>query len=186
MKEFAAAFLTLLHEQDIDYAIGGSIASSFHGEARTTQDIDLSLQLKEADIERLVKAIEAHDWYISRAEVTQAVQTGDSFSINDGFWKADCFVVKDDAFAVDAFQRRQQHMLSLTGRLTWLLAPEDIIIHKLRWVEGKPLDKHIRDITAILIAQYDRLDIARITAWAATFGAGQLWSSILIAYHQQN
>ena len=179
MRDFAAALLAILHEHEIDYAIGGSIASSFHGETRTTQDIDLSLQLKETDNDRLVYACEARDWYISREEIIRAVQSNDSFSINDGFWKADCFVVTDDTFAIEAFQRRQQHILSLTGQLTWLLTAEDIIIHKLRWCEGKPLDKHVRDITAILTMQWNRLDKVYITRWADMLGAAELWRSLI-------
>jgi hypothetical protein len=186
MKEFAAAVLTILHDHEIEYAIGGSIASSFHGETRTTQDIDLAIQLKETDIDKLVNACEARDWYISRDEVKRAVQLGDSFSINDGFWKADFFVVKDDSFAVEAFQRRQQHVLSLTGQLTWFLTAEDIILHKLRWCGGKPLDKHVRDIEAILTMQWDRLDKVYITRRADALGAAELWRSIVDEFHHDD
>jgi hypothetical protein len=45
MKGFVAPLLRIFHDQEIPYAIGGSVASSFYGEPRTTQDIDLSLQL---------------------------------------------------------------------------------------------------------------------------------------------
>jgi hypothetical protein len=185
MKEFITHLMRILHEQHLAYAIGGSIASTLYSEPRFTQDIDLSIQLNEADIDPLITACEALEWYISSDEIERAMQTNGIFTINDGFWKADLFVIGGDKFATEAFARRQQGPLSLTGETAWFLRPEDVIIHKLRWCAGKPLDKHMRDITAILSAQYDRLDITRITEWAATFDAGQLWSSILKTYHEQ-
>ena len=182
MRDFVAALLAILHDRQTPYAIGGSVASSFYGEMRATQDIDLSIQLDEADIAALVTACEARTWYISANEVARAAQTGGAFSVNDGFWKADFFVVKNDPFAATALARRQERILSMTGQTAWLLSPEDVIVHKLRWSEGKPLDKHLRDITAILSNLYATLDLAYVTHWAAEFSAGDLWAGLLDAY----
>jgi hypothetical protein len=47
-----------------------------------------------------------------------------------------------------------------------------------------PLDKHLRDITAILNARYHTLDLLYITRWATVFDAGMLWAGLLDAYRQ--
>ncbi len=179
MKEFAAALLHMLHENQIAYAIGGSVASSYYGEPRLTQDIDLSISLDEGAVETLVAACEALGWHITRESAQEAVRSGGTFSTNDGFWKADFFVVRNDAFAVEAFGRRQQGLYALADQQAWFLSPEDIILHKLRWMQGAPLDKHMRDIIAILHVWYDKLDLAYMARWVEQFGAGGLWSGIL-------
>ena len=190
MREFAAALISLLHDLDLRYAIGGSIASSYYGEPRTTLDIDLSIQLAKSDAATFVAAFaaacEALDWYVSRDEVARAAQAGGSFSVNDGFWKADLFVVGGDTYAVEALTRWRQGQLSLSEQPVWFLAPEDVIIHKLRWCAGELLDKHVRDITAILQMQAGRLDLALITRWAGEVGAGALWAALLDAYRRRS
>jgi hypothetical protein len=179
-----SALLQLFQDQGLDYAIGGSVASSHHGEPRTTQDIDLSIVLDEAGAAALIQACEEAGWYISPEETNRAAHSGGSFSVNDGFWKADIFVVRD-AFGLEAMTRRQQEELFLTDEVAWFLSPEDTILHKLRWCAGQPLDKHLRDITAILHVQGDDLDLDLITRWAIVFDAGMLWAGLLDAYRQR-
>lgn len=185
MKAFVTALVQLLHEHAIDYAIGGSVASSYYGEARTTQDIDLSIMCDQNAVAPLVTGVEALGWYIARESVQHAVAAGDTFSINDGFWKADFFVVKDDAFALEAFRRRRQGTLALAGQRVWFLSPEDIMLHKLRWMDGNPLDKHVRDIVAILGVWYTELDLAYLSRWVAEFGTGELWAGILDRFRRE-
>lgn len=185
MKEFVSRLLRLFHTHNLSYAIGGSVASSHYGEPRTTQDIDLSIVLDETAAPPFVLACEQLEWYISPQETMRAVQDGGTFSVNDGFWKADIFVIAGDAFGIESFKRRRQEKLFLTGEIAWFLSPEDTIIHKLRWCGGKPLDKHMRDIAAILHVQNDRLDLDYITRWAVTFRAGDLWAGLLDAYRRR-
>jgi hypothetical protein len=154
MREFLLRLLQVFHDQALRYAIGGSVASSYYGEPRSTQDIDLSIQIAEPGVEGLVAAFEQLGWYISAEEIIRATQTGGAFSVNDGFWKADIFAVQDESFELETLERRRTITLPLTGQTAWLLSPEDVIVHKLRWCQGKPLDKHLRDITAILNARY--------------------------------
>lgn len=184
MRAFIATLLQLLIDHEIPYAIGGSIASSYYGEARTTQDIDLSIMLVANSAGSFAAAIEALGWYVPHESMQHAIAEGGAFSINDGFWKADLFVIQGDAFALEAFQRRRQGAYNLTGQQAWFLAPEDIILHKLRWCAGKPLDKHVRDIVAILGVWHDDLDLAYMARWVTVFEAGELWAGILETFRR--
>lgn len=185
MRDFIITLLTMLHDHAIDYAIGGSIASSYYGEARTTQDIDLSILLDADAAESLAAALESPGWSVSRDNMRHAVVAGGTFSATDGFWKVDFFVVQHDSFALEAFHRRAQRTYLLTGQQAWFLSPEDVILHKLRWCEGRPLDKHVRDILAILSVWGDALDMAYIARWVAAFGIGALWAGILDAFRRE-
>lgn len=185
MRDFIITLLTLMHDHAIDYAIGGSIASSYYGEARTTQVIDLSILLDADGAEPFAAALESLGWSVSRDSMRHAVVGGGTFSATDGFWKVDFFVVQHDAFALEAFRRRALRTYLLTGQQAWFLSPEDVILHKLRWCAGRPLDKHVRDILAILSAWYGALDLAYVSRWVAAFGVGALWAGILDAFRRE-
>ena len=47
----------ILDELDIEYVIGGSLASSQHGEVRATNDIDILVRLQDDDVPILVAAL---------------------------------------------------------------------------------------------------------------------------------
>jgi predicted nucleotidyltransferase len=53
-REFAASIVETLEALGIEYAIGGSFASSAYGEARTTADIDISIVLPVPEARRFV------------------------------------------------------------------------------------------------------------------------------------
>jgi len=45
------------------------------------------------------------------------------------------------------------------------------------------MDKHLRDIAAILTVQADRLDFDYLQKWATHVGAVALWQALLDEYH---
>ena len=46
--------ITLLNSENIPYMLVGSFVSSIYGEPRTTQDIDLVVQLQKSNIPKLI------------------------------------------------------------------------------------------------------------------------------------
>jgi hypothetical protein len=50
--------LTTLHEWRVEYIVVGGLAATIHGSARLTQDVDVSYARSEANLERLVRALE--------------------------------------------------------------------------------------------------------------------------------
>lgn len=53
----AMQIATILEQLDISYLVGGSIASSFYGEPRATQDIDVVANVSPPHIDRLIAAL---------------------------------------------------------------------------------------------------------------------------------
>jgi hypothetical protein len=54
-------------------------------------------------------------------------------------------------------------------------SPEDLILYKLRYYSLSQQPKHVRDITAILLAQSADLDSAYLAAWTRRLGLDALW-----------
>ena len=63
-REFTRSIIETLEMLDIEYAIGGSFASSVYGEARTTIDIDISIVLPLAGASGFVEAIQRLGYYV--------------------------------------------------------------------------------------------------------------------------
>ena len=54
----------------VSYVIGGSFASSVHGEPRSTNDIDMVVDLRQGDMDAFINAI-ASECYVSRDAVAE-------------------------------------------------------------------------------------------------------------------
>lgn len=57
--EFASSIIATLEALEIQYAIGGSVASSAYGAYRSTNDIDISIELPLSESERFINAFTA-------------------------------------------------------------------------------------------------------------------------------
>jgi hypothetical protein len=84
MSSFRDAALLLIETLDqlgIPYAIGGSFASSFHGIARATQDLDLVLELPAIRVRELYQAVSPH-FYADEETMLDAIRRGLSFNFD--------------------------------------------------------------------------------------------------------
>jgi predicted nucleotidyltransferase len=64
----------VLDRLGVRYSIGGSIASAFAGEPRSTLDVDIVVALAPAEADSLADALSA-DFYLDRARLQHAVAT---------------------------------------------------------------------------------------------------------------
>ena len=57
--------------------------------------------------------------------------------------------------------------------------------YKLKYYLSGRIDKHLRDIAAMLTVQGDDLDSDYIEQWAARIGATDLWHALVGEYHRR-
>ena len=104
-------------------------------------------------------------------------------------YKADVFLVDPDEpteLERSAMARRRREMYDPdTGAETYLYAPEDVIIYKLKYYLSGRMDKHLRDIAAMLAVQGDDLDFDYIEQWTIRIGAVDLWYTLLDEYRRR-
>jgi hypothetical protein len=162
----------------IAYLIGGSVASSVYGVARSTLDADLSADVQFEHITPLVENLK-DKYYISEVALREAIQQRSSFNLIhlDTMIKVDVFVLKDAAFDRAAFQRTRLTTLDQAEPHEFrLISPEDIVLRKLDWYRagGSTSERQWLDILGVLRVQAGSLDRVYLQNWAAQLGLSQL------------
>jgi hypothetical protein len=144
----------------VAHTIGGSIASSFAGEPRSTVDIDVIAALRESDIPTLVSALSA-DFYVNEEALRRAVRERGSANLihQTTQLKIDIFVAGGTPLDEQQLRRRQEVDVG-AGRTLYVHPPEDILLQKLRWFRkgGETSDRQWRDILGIIRVQGRHLD----------------------------
>jgi len=184
-REFARSVIETLESLGFAYSIGGSFASMYYGELRTTQDIDISVVLPLEEANRFVQAFQALGYHIYLDVIVNALIEEQPFNIIDAEsgYKADIFLIDPDEpseLEQSAIARRRREVYDLdTGAETYLYAPEDVIVYKLKYYLSGRMDKHLRDIAAMLMVQGDLFDFDYLEQWATRVGAAELWHTLL-------
>lgn len=154
----------------------GSVASSFYGEVRQTQDIDLLVELQLTDVATLLAEL-AEDFYLSESAAREAIVRKSSFNLIHfaSSTKVDLFVTKDRAFERSRFDRSRSMRDGLQ-----VASPEDILLAKLEWYQSSQgiLEKQWRDILGILAVQ--AVDLEYLRSWAASLAVGPLLERALL------
>jgi len=172
------AFVGILDELKITYAIGGSVASSVYGQIRFTQDADISVAAFGGQIAEFCQAVESA-FYVSQQAVQQAHHNASSFNVIylDTAFKIDIFIVSDDPFKRQILLRREKVALEdSSDKMYDLVSPEDIILLKLQWYTdgGAVSQKQWNDILGVLENRQDKLDMDYLWGWASKLSVLEL------------
>ena len=163
----------------IPYWVGGSVATSIHGELRTTQDIDFVAQIHPGQVLPLVRALQG-EFYIDAEMIRTALREHASFNIIcfETSDKADIFLPKVDARFRTEMSRRWNVCPNPGNPEIGLCvaSPEDAILHKLEWYQagGGFSDRQWRDILGVLKTQGAALEFDYMREWADTLGIRDL------------
>lgn len=169
-----------LDRAGVPYAIVGSVASSVYGEPRTTNDVDLLIQLPREDAAKLANAYPSADFYVPPLEIIQielARSHGGHINVIalETMTKADFYPLSSTE--AGWFSRRRA--LQVAGRTLWFAIPEAIIVHKLRFFREGGSEKHLRDIRGMLAVSGDEIDRVLIERAVAELGLADQWRNAI-------
>lgn len=178
LEQALAMVAAVFDELSIPYRIGGSVASSALGVARTTLDVDLCADVREEHASELEHRL-GEAYYVDAQMIRDAVRKRDSFNLIhlETMLKIDVFVKKSRAFDQQAFERFVLEPLgSEPTRRFPLSTPEDIILFKLEWYRLGAFvsQRQWDDVLGVLRLQGEALDRAYLERWATELGVAEL------------
>lgn len=173
-----------LEELGVPYHIGGSIASSAQGFARSTLDADLVADLKPEHISPFVESLQV-TYYIDADMIMDAIAHQSSFNLIHlpTMFKIDVFIPKGKPFDRLAFRRAYKDTLddAPNARPFYLASAEDIVLRKLQWYKagGEVAERQWSDVLGVLKVQGAALDLPYLQQWAGELEVESLLASAL-------
>ena len=172
-SEVIKLFADIMDELKIEYAIGGSIASSIYGTPRFTQDADITVQLSSSVAEQLYEKIKDR-FYISKEAMYQAIRSQSSFNVIhfETAFKLDIFPADSDFKKLILSRSKKNKIEESVNKSFSLVSPEDIILLKLDWYKQSDCvsDRQWSDIIGVLSVQKKSLDYKHLKTWSANLG----------------
>ena len=160
--------VAVLQQADKSFAFTGGLAAITYGDPRTTNDVDLILEVNpwEKDFADILENLLGDDFYFSVEGCREAIDEQSLFQAID----------KETMFKVDfhlsdivpgALDRRRNEKI-MTGRIVPMVSPEDAILSKLHWIKlGSRRSR--KDVVAMLRIQ-ENLDNAYLETTAEKLG----------------
>ncbi len=169
---------TIVSELDrfgIPHMLAGSFASTYHGDPRTTNDIDLVIDPSREQLERFVDGLDAERFYVSAEAAREAFGQRRQFNVVllDSGWKADLIIRKERPFSRAEFGRRQP--AEIAGVRVHVATAEDTIIAKLEWARAGESERQLRDVVGIISASGAGLDREYLMRWIGELGLTEMW-----------
>lgn len=153
--ELLAYVIAIFGEEGIDHMLVGSHASSLYGEARSTHDIDLVIDLPKSKIASLVSRFDSNRYYVSATAFHEGRMANIIDTVSGD--KVDCFMLSMDPIDRKAFSRRK--IRQVLGIEVATASAEDTVLSKLRWsqmIDGS--QRQLQDVREILRVQRDKID----------------------------
>lgn len=141
----------------------GGFASSFHNRARTTNDIDIVIQIYPRNVKNILQYLP--EWMPFEEQFKDSVARGLIFNMTDfktGI-RYDFMVYQDSNYNWTAFQRRVQ--INFFDTKCFISSKEDLVISKLNWYNISQSEKQLEDLKFLLLDT--SLKINYIKNWVA-------------------
>lgn len=174
-------FAVPLERAGLAYMVTGATAAILYGQPRTTNDLDVVIELQTTDLPRLRTAFPESDYYLPPDEVIQVelarARRGHLNALHhDSGFKADLYPIGDDPLHRWAFplRRRVPH----AGHHFSFAPPEYVILRKLEFFREGGSTKHLADIKAMLDISGDQLDRPVLADWITRLGLQAEWARV--------
>ena len=179
----ALAVASALERLRIPYVIGGSLASTLHGEPRTTADVDFAVQLAPDRVDDLCAELEG-EFFVQRDAVREAAARHRHCNVihQRSMIKVDLYVRRPEGlYASEIARARRTRLRTEPSGFALVATPEDTLLQKLRWYRdgGEVSDRQWRDVLGVLKQQAGRIQRDYLDQWARELGIEDLLARAL-------
>jgi hypothetical protein len=173
VERVATQLLDALDRAAVDYVVVGSLASSFYGVARSTQDADVVISSERGKIADLVRELGpdfTRDPQLAFETVTSTTKT--LIAEKQSTFQIEAFNLSDDPHDIERFSRRRK--VKMYGRDAFILTVEDVIVTKIRWLHLAGRAKDDSDLRAVIQVQDKKIDWPYVESWCDRHGTREL------------
>jgi len=169
----------LLEEVGVPHYVGGSFASSAHGVARASLDVDVVADLAPEQVQAFVSGLQGV-YYVDEARVRAAVQSRRSFNLIHlaTMFKIDVFMTRGRAFDRESLGRARREAFSADPKAPRVLvaSAEDTVLAKLEWFRkgGEVSERQWADVVGVLKLGGPNLDVGYLRRWAGALNVTDL------------
>lgn len=170
-ESFITRTVECLNETSIEYCIIGAIAASYYGSVRSTEDLDVIINLENTDvkqIEHLVTCLQVKEIDLFKSDLVQGLQEKShitAFDTRTYFYRID-FKGIYSLLDIETMNTKVQVTI-LDDLSVWLTPPELQIVAKL--LPGMSSEKDILDVKNILLNYRENLDTKMLKKLAQKF-----------------
>ena len=181
---FVREALNALEEAGVQYLIGGAVAVWGWGEARTTRDFDVVVDLPLEQMARLSDSLRDREMLVPVEVMLDLYMSTADLPINaihmPTGYKLEIFLLRpDDPLRAIALQRRLLVDFGPNIGEAYVHSPEDLILYKLQYYSLSSQPKHIRDIGSIIaMTGDDSLEHAYLAQWIDRLALKEIWQEI--------
>ena len=166
-----------LDDARITHMLTGSVGSSWYGEPRATQDLDVVIDPAPTALDQLIDGLLADRWYVDRDVAHTALSDRTQFNaIRPDAFKVDFIVRHDRPFSVAEFDRRRP--VELLGTKTFLPTVEDMVIAKLEWAQATDSERQLRDVAAMLEICGAEIYLDYVDCWVQRLDLERSWEAV--------
>jgi hypothetical protein len=174
-------FVGPLHELGISYMVTGAVASIVYGEPRLTNDVDLVLELRSEDVDKIISKFPADLYYVPPPEVIRLEMNRSErghFNIihHQTGLRADIYLVGNDSFTKWAMKNCRR--ISIGEQSYHIAPPEYVIILKLEYYREGGSDKHLRDIRSIMEISPEEIDTSLLEHLIQERSLSDVWQKL--------
>lgn len=165
-----------LKDAGIPYMITGSIAANLYAVPRMTRDIDIVIEVKREDANRLLEIFK-DDFYIDMGSVTEAIEKRGMFNIihNEYVFKIDFIIRKDSPYRELEFKRQQN--VQIEGVEISVVSIEDLILSKLVWARDSLSETQLGD-AGNLLETAKNIDMRYLEKWVKILGLDNVYDKV--------
>ena len=176
--------LEALHQLNIPYMVGGSLASSIHGIPRSTRDVDIIANIEVEHVAPLCAEL-SREFYADPEMIQEALRRGRSFNLihHASSFKFDIFPLSPEPYSQLEFERRTtaEHNFEGEAFTFYVSSPEDTILTKLVWYRAgnEVSENQWSDVLDVIRVKRDLLDLNYLRTWAAKLRVADLLEEAL-------
>lgn len=165
----------------IPYMISGSVAAIFYGEPRMTNDVDIIVLLKEADLPRLTAAFPLEEFYcppeeVMKVEISRPHRGHFNIIHHETGFKADIYPCSDN---LHRWGLAQSQTVDFDGEPITLAPPEYVIIRKLQFYREGGSQKHLRDVHRMIASLGEAWETAILQQLIESYELKPQWHQAL-------